>query len=103
MEDFLSNIYNSNGSYLASATIQQNIDLNMFLAFLDGNIEILKRFEGEYRATPESISEGTYYNVAKKYMTPENQAKLADLKAKIGTWIQENYFMIYSNATQKRG
>lgn len=41
----LSKNYNRYGSYLGSAIIQQYIDLNIFLEFLDGNIEILKRFD----------------------------------------------------------
>ena len=96
MEDFLSNIYNSNGSYLASATIQQNIDLNMFLAFLDGNIEILKRFEGEYRDNLSEFNGLSYYKAANGYFDNETRTKIADLNNKIRTWISENYFNIYA-------
>ena len=74
MEDFLSNIYNSNGSYLASATIQQNIDLNMFLAFLDGNIEILKRFDEEA------------YNKRDR----DAMQKVAEKSGPIKEWLNEN-------------
>lgn len=47
INEYLNNIYKESGSYLGSAEIQQSIDLNLFLAFLDGNIEILKRFDEE--------------------------------------------------------
>jgi hypothetical protein len=80
MEDFLSNIYNSNGSYLASATIQQNIDLNMFLAFLDGNIEILKRFDEE-----------AYNKIDRDAMQ-----KVAEKSGPIKEWLNENYFAVYN-------
>lgn len=98
MLEFLSDIYSQQGSYLGSATIQQNLDVNMFLKFLNGDIEILKKFEGEYRITDKSSALGTYYEVAKKYYTPENKAKIEDLNNKVGEWITENYFNIYADA-----
>ena len=80
MEDFLSNIYKDNGSYLASANIQQNIDLNMFLAFLDGNIEILKRFDEE-----------AYNKIDREAMK-----KVTEKSEPIKQWLNENYFNVYN-------
>lgn len=97
INDFMSNAYNKYGSYLGSVTIQQNLDFNAFLSFLEGDIEILKNFEGEYRVTSKSSSQGSYYDVAKKYYTPEVQVQLADLNSKVGEWVNTNYFNIYSN------
>lgn len=97
VNDLLSKIYITNGSYLGSAMVQQNIDINMFLAFLDGDIEILKNFDGEYRVTPWSNPEGTYYDVAKMCYDEKTKEKISDLNSKVGEWINENYFNIYSN------
>lgn len=94
--EFIDNIYKEHGSYLGSATIQQNIDLNMFLEFLDGNIDILKRFEGEYIDSGSEFNGLDYYVAANGYLDNETRTKIADLKNKVGTWISENYFNIYS-------
>lgn len=80
MEDFLSNIYKSNGNYLASATIQQNIDLNMFVNFLDGNIEILKIFDEE-----------AYNKIDRVAMQ-----KVKEKSEPIKQWLKENYFKVYN-------
>lgn len=62
INDFINNVYNVCGTYQASAVIQTQIDYNMFLAFLDGNAEILKRFPyGENRYVDATKNE---YDVA---------------------------------------
>lgn len=96
--DYLDTEYKTSGSYLGSVYIQQAIDYNMFLEFLNGNIDILKNFEGEYKVTPESRPEGTYYDVARMCYDEKTKAKLADLNNKVGKWVEENYFSIYSDA-----
>lgn len=96
--DYLDTEYKTSGSYLGSVYIQQAIDYNMFLEFLNGNINILKNFEGEYKVTPESRPEGTYYDVARMCYDEKTKAKLADLNNKVGKWVEENYFSIYSDA-----
>lgn len=96
MDDELASLYKDCGSYLGSVTVQQNLDLNMFLRFLNGDIEILKNFEGEYRETEHSSYEGSYYDVAKKYYTPEVKAQLEDLNSKVGEWVSNNFFTVYS-------
>ena len=80
MNDFLSMNYNKHGSYLGSAIIQQNIDLNMFLEFLDGNIEILKRFDEE-----------AYNKIDKDAMK-----KVTEKSEPIKQWLNENYFKVYN-------
>lgn len=70
----MSNIYNTNGSYLGSAMLQQTLDLNMFLAFLDGNIEILKRFDEE-----------AYNKIDRDAMQ-----KVAEKSGPIKEWLNEN-------------
>lgn len=95
---FINDVYQQNGSYLGSATIQQNIDLNMFLEFLDGNIEILKRFDGTYSSVIIGYDGLTYYDAAMKRITPEAKMKVENIKNNAGEWIQNNYFKIYSGA-----
>lgn len=80
MEEYLSNIYNNCGSYLGSANVQMNIDLNMFLAFLDGNIDILKRFD-----------EDAYNNIDRAAMQ-----KVVEKSEPIKQWLNENYFNVYN-------
>ncbi len=80
MNDFLSMNYNKYGSYLGSAIIQQNIDLNMFLYFLDGNIEILKRFDEE-----------AYNKIDRDAMK-----KVVEKSEPIKQWLNENYFKAYN-------
>ena len=72
--EYMSNIYNTNGSYLGSAMLQQTLDLNMFLAFLDGNIEILKRFDEE-----------AYNKIDRDAMQ-----KVAEKSGPIKEWLNEN-------------
>jgi len=80
INEFLVNNYNECGTYLASATIQQNLDLNMFLEFLDGNIEILKK-----------IDEKAYNKIDK-----ESMKKVTEKSEPIKKWLNENYFNVYN-------
>lgn len=82
INDYLDNIYKESGSYLASAEIQQSIDYNMFLAFLDGNVEILKRFDEE----------------AYKKIDREAMKKVAEKSGPIKEWLDKNYFSVYDDA-----
>lgn len=79
MEDFLLNVYKNCGSYLASAKIQQELDLNMFYEFLDGNIEILKIFD-----------ENAYNKIDK-----ESMKKVTEKSEPIKKWLDENYLKVY--------
>lgn len=80
MEDFLLNVYNNCGSYLASAKIQQELDLNMFYEFLDGNIEILKVFDKE-----------AYDKIDRDAMQ-----KVVEKGEPIKKWLDENYLAVYN-------
>lgn len=80
INDFLLNLYNKNGSYYASAIIQQYLDLNIFLEFLDGNTEILKRFD-----------ENAYNKIDKEAMK-----KVTAKSEPIKQWLNENYFNVYN-------
>lgn len=88
--------YNKYGSYLGSAIIQQYIDLNMFLEFLDGNIEILKKF-GPITVNGETFGKN-YYEEAVKLNTPRRKEEIQNLKNNVYDWISKDYFKIYSNA-----
>ena len=76
LEDFLSNTYNENGTYLASATIQQNLDLNIFLEFLDGRFELLKSFDEEA-------------------IDKDAMKKVVEKGEPIKKWLIENYWNAY--------
>lgn len=78
--EYISNIYNINGSYLGSAMLQQTLDLNMFLEFLDGNIDILKRFDEE-----------AYNKIDRAAMQ-----KVVEKGEPIKQWLNENYFKVYN-------
>lgn len=80
INEYLDNIYKESGSYLGSAEIQQSIDLNMFLAFLDGNIDILKKFD-----------ENAYNKIDKEAMK-----KVTAKSEPIKQWLNENYFNVYN-------
>lgn len=80
VNNLLSNIYAKNGSYLGSAMVQQNIDVNMFLEFLDGNIEILKKFDEE-----------AYNKIDRDAMQ-----KVVEKGEPIKQWLNENYFKVYN-------
>ena len=80
IENFLLNVYKNCGSYLASAKIQQELDLNMFYEFLDGNIEILKVFDEE-----------AYNKIDKDAMK-----KVVEKSEPIKKWLDENYFNVYN-------
>lgn len=80
IEEFVNNIYKAYGTYLGSATIQQNIDLNMFKEFLDGNIDILKRFDEE-----------AYNKIDRAAMQ-----KVVEKGEPIKQWLNENYFKVYN-------
>lgn len=67
-----------------------------FFAFLDGNIDILKNFEGEYSDSGSEFNGLSYYEAANGYFDNETRTKIADLNNKVRTWISENYFNIYS-------
>lgn len=43
-KNVLNEIYDNNGTYMASLLIQQQIDYNMFLAFLNGDSKIVEKF-----------------------------------------------------------
>lgn len=79
MEELLLNTYNDNGTYLASATIQQNLDLNIFLEFLNGNVGILKKFD-----------ENAYNKIDKEAMK-----KVKEKSEPIIKWLNENYWGAY--------
>lgn len=80
VNNFLNTVYETNGSYLGSALVQQYIDLNMFLAFLDGNIDILKKFDEE-----------AYNKIDKDAMQ-----KVVEKSEPIKQWLNENYFKVYN-------
>lgn len=80
IENFLLNVYNNCGSYLASAKIQQELDLNMFYEFLDGNIEILKVFDEE-----------AYNKIDREAMK-----KVVEKGGPIKKWLDENYLAVYN-------
>ena len=84
VNNLLSSIYTKNGSYLGSAMVQQNIDVNMFLEFLDGNIEILKRFDEE-----------AYNKIDREAMQ-----KVVEKSEPIKQWLNENYFAVYNKPFQ---
>lgn len=79
--ELLSDIYNNNGSYLGSAVVQQNLDVNIFYEFLDGNVEILKRFD-----------ENAYNKIDKEAMK-----KVKEKSGPIIEWLDENYKAVYNN------
>ena len=81
VNDFINEVYAMYGTYLASALIQTQIDYNMFIAFLDGNAEILKRFPyGENRY--EDATNGNL-ETAKK------------VKKTIMEWLEPNYSKVF--------
>ena len=80
VNDFISNTYKQSGSYLGSATIQQNLDLNAFLAFLNGDIEILKNFDEE-----------AYNKIDRDAMK-----QVVEKSEPIKQWLNENYFNAYN-------
>lgn len=76
INEFINNIYNEYGTYLGSANVQMNIDYNMFLEFLNGNIEILKKFD-----------ENAYNKIDKEAMK-----KVKEKSGPIIEWLNANYF-----------
>jgi len=79
---FLNQIYNEYGTYMGSAIIQNQIDYNMFLAFLEGNTELLKNFPN---------GEKLYYEA----MIGDTE-KIKTKKVAIETWLNNNFADIYS-------
>lgn len=79
---FLNDTYSNYGTYMGSAIIQSEIDINMFLSFIDGNKEILKGFPN---------GEKLYYE-AMIGDTEKIKTKSEELKK----WIQENHAAVYS-------
>ena len=77
--EFVNNIYKEYGTYLGSATIQRNIELNIFLEFLNGNVEILKE-----------IDENAYNKIDKEAMK-----KVTAKSEPIKQWLNENYWNAY--------
>lgn len=74
---FIDQLYEDWGTYGASALIQTQIDVNMFVEFLNGNAEILKRFPyGENR-----------YKDATKY----SHSAIDKVKQPIMEWLEPNY------------
>ena len=65
---------------MASAVIQQQIDYNMFLAFLDGNVDILKKFNSD----------------SYKYIDADAFKYVQDKKDKILEWLKPNYSLVLS-------
>jgi hypothetical protein len=80
IQEFLSSTYNDYGSYLGSAIVQQYLDINMFMSFLNGNIEILKRFD--QRAYDE--------------IDVEVMQEVIEKSEPIKQWLNENYFAAYN-------
>ena len=80
IQEFLSSTYNDYGSYLGSAIVQQYLDINMFMSFLNGNIEILKRFD-----------EDAYNKIDGDAMK-----KVVEKSEPIKQWLNENYFAVYN-------
>lgn len=76
INEFINNIYNEYGTYLGSANVQMNIDYNMFLEFLNGNIEILKKFD-----------ENAYNKIDKEAMK-----QVKEKSGPIIEWLNANYF-----------
>ena len=79
-ENYLLDVYNNCGSYLASAKIQQSLDLNIFLQFLSGNIDFLKRFDEE-----------AYNKIDRDAMQ-----KVTEKSEPIIEWLNENYWNVMS-------
>ena len=96
IDEALLNIYKENGSYLGAVIVQQNLDLNMFKAFLNCDIEILKNFNTNFNNRFSEYNGQNCYEVAKKLYTPENEAKIKNLKDNLYDWVNENYFKIYT-------
>lgn len=82
VKKFLNDTYSNYGTYMGSAIIQSEIDINMFLSFIDGNKEILKGFPN---------GEKLYYE-AMIGDTEKIKTKSEELKK----WIQENHAAVYS-------
>lgn len=91
INDFINNVYNVCGTYQASAVIQTQIDYNMFLAFLDGNAEILKRFpygENRYEDATKSMY-GLEYD--EYFMDPVKK-----IKHSVVEWLEPNYSKVFA-------
>ena len=80
IDETLNNLYKNCGTYMASAVIQQQIDYNMFLAFLDGNVDILKKFNSD----------------SYKYIDADAFKYVQDKKDKILEWLKPNYSLVLS-------
>ena len=82
VQDLINDLYKEYGTYLGGAMIQTQIDYNMFLVFLDGNAEILKRFPyGENR-----------YKDATKY----SHSAIDKVKQPIMEWLEPNYSKVFA-------
>lgn len=83
IKNFTNDAYLNYGTYMGSAIVQSQIDVNMFLAFLDGNKEVLKNF-------PDG-------DALYKAASAEGGLELVKTKSEeIKKWILENYEAIYS-------
>lgn len=83
VKEFIQQLYDDWGTYGASALIQTQIDVNMFVEFLNGNAEILKKFPyGENR-----YKDATEYDDIK---VPQK------VKARILEWLEPNYSKVYA-------
>ena len=79
---FLNQIYNEYGTYMGSAIIQNQIDYNMFIAFLEGNTELLKNFPNGEKLYHEAMLGDT--------------EKIKTKKVAIETWLNNNFADTYS-------
>lgn len=81
MKESINQLYEIWGTYAASAMIQTQIDINMFLAYLDGNAEILKRFHNADVVYKSAISGDL--EAGKK------------VKAFVMEWLEPNYSKVF--------
>ena len=83
VKKFLNDTYSNYGTYMGSAIIQSEIDINMFLSFIDGNKEILKGFPNG--------------DVLYKAASAKGGLELVKTKSEeLKKWIQENHAAVYS-------
>lgn len=74
----LNNLYNDFGTYMATAFIQQQIDYNMFMAFLRGDVELLKKFDSN----------------SYKYIDTDAFKYVEKQKDKLLEWLEPNYNLV---------
>lgn len=79
---FLNKVYGDLGTYMGSALVQNQIDYNMFLEFLDGNAEVLKKFPNGETLYKEALS--------------GDLEKIKTKKDELKKWLNENFAKVYS-------